>query len=162
MSCRQRIELARCGQADTDGVDDEGAVEILENNAAAVSGDANSFDEFHQVVADQHYIRALAGDIGSGNHGDSNSGFAQRGSFIDTVTERRHRSSFPHLFRDETGLLLWKKLGMNIADAELANYWLRSLRGIVSKTTSNLEFRRNNTAEAEPGRNRSATTIDPM
>jgi hypothetical protein len=78
----------------------------LQDNAAAISGDSNSFDKFHEVVADQHYIRTLAGDIGSGTHCDTNGSFAQRGCIIDTVTEHGHHSPIPHLLRDVTGLLL--------------------------------------------------------
>lgn len=42
---QQGIEITSCSQADTGGVDDQGSVEILQDSAAVVSGDANSLNK---------------------------------------------------------------------------------------------------------------------
>src|ERR1039457_78765 len=60
---QQRVEITGRGKADTYRIDDKGAVEILEDDATAASCDANSFNELHEVVADQNHIRTFAGDI---------------------------------------------------------------------------------------------------
>src|ERR1035438_497034 len=122
---QKRVEITGRGKADADGIDDQRAVEILQNDAAAASCHTNGFNELHEVVADQHHICTFAGDIRSRTHGYANRGFAQRGCVVDAVTEHGNHSPFPHLFRNETGFLIGKKLGVNIADAEFAGYRLR-------------------------------------
>ena len=117
---QQRIEITGCGQADADGIDNQRTVEILQDNSAAAPGHANGFNELHEVVADQDNIGAFTGDICSGTHGDANGGFTQSGCVVNAVTEHGHHPPFPHLFRDVTGLLLWKKFGVNIANAKMA------------------------------------------
>src|ERR1035441_6273670 len=108
--CRQQWieETSRC-QADADGIDDQGAVEVLHDDSPAVSSYANGFNEVCQVIADKNHIRTFAGDIGSRTHGNANCGFAQRGRVVDTVSEHGHHSPISNLFRDETSLLFWKE-----------------------------------------------------
>ena len=126
---QQRIEITGCGQADADRIDNQRAVEILQDNSAATFCHANGFNELHEVVADQHHIRAFAGDIGSRTHGHANSGFTQSGCVVNAVAEHGHHSPFPNLFRDLRGFLLRKKIGVNIADTELAGHRLARSAG---------------------------------
>jgi hypothetical protein len=91
--CKKRIQQPCSRKTNADCVDDQHSVEILENNPPAAPGHANSLNEFHEVIANQNYIRALAGDIGSRAHGYAHSGFAQRRRVVDAVSEHGHCSS---------------------------------------------------------------------
>src|SRR5579864_493532 len=44
---QQRIEITGCGQTDADRIDDQRAVEILQDNAATAFGHANGLNELH-------------------------------------------------------------------------------------------------------------------
>ena len=120
--CKQWIQHSSRGQTDADRIDDQGAVEILENNRPAIPGYANSFNEFHEVIANQDYISAFAGHIGSCAHSDADSGFAERRRIVDAISEHGHCSSRSHLLRDEVSLLLGKQFGMNLINAEMTGY----------------------------------------
>ena len=110
--CQQRIQQLNCSQADADGVHDESAVEVLEDNSPAVPGDADGFDELHQVIADQHNIGAFTGNICAGSHGDTDRRFTERGSVVDAVSEHRHRVAFPDLLGNKGSLLFRQEFGI--------------------------------------------------
>src|SRR6266567_3169318 len=57
------IEHAGRGKADTNGIYDKSSIKILENDAAAVSCDANGVHKLIEIVSDQNYICALPGHI---------------------------------------------------------------------------------------------------
>ena len=104
--CKQRIRQSNRSQADATGIDDKSAIEILEDNPAAFAGNADGFDELHQVVTNQHDISAFTGNIGARSHGDTNGRFTECGSIIDTVSEHRHRAAIESLNTGESYLLL--------------------------------------------------------
>jgi hypothetical protein len=120
--CEKWIQQPCSREANPDGVHDQCSVEILENNPPAAPGHANSFNEFHEVIANQNYIRAFAGDIRACAHGYADGRFAERRSVIDAIPEHGHCSSRSHLLRDEVSLLLGKQFGMNLINAEMAGY----------------------------------------
>ena len=120
--CNKRIQQSGSRETNADGVDDQRSVEILENNPPAAPGNANSFNEFHEVTANQNYIRAFAGNISSPSHGYAHSGFAESGRVVDAISEHGHCSSRSNLLRDEVSLLFGKQFGTNIVDAEMTGY----------------------------------------
>ena len=121
---------------------------------AAVSGDADGFDELHQIVTDQHDIGAFTGNIGSRTHGDANCRFAECGSVVDAVSEHGHRVSFLDLLRDEGGLLFRQEFGISLSDAERsATASATAFASPVSRTTLIFMSVSALTAGAEPARN---------
>jgi RHS repeat-associated protein len=104
------VEVSGGSEADADGIDDEGAVEVLQNNGPAVVGDADGFHELHQVVANEDDVGAFAGNIGSGAHGNADGGFAEGGGVVDAVSQHGDHLPLPHLVGDEGGLLIGQQL----------------------------------------------------
>ena len=66
---KERVKESYRSQSDADGIDDEGAVEVLQDDSAAVFSNADGLYKLCQVIADQDDIGTLASDIRTGAHG---------------------------------------------------------------------------------------------
>jgi hypothetical protein len=73
---KQRVEETGGGETYANSVDDQRPIEVLQDNSSAITGDPDCFDELHQVVPEENYVGALARDISSCTHCDSNGRFA--------------------------------------------------------------------------------------
>ena len=123
--CKQRIQQTNRSQADADDVHDESAVEVLEDNSPAVPGNADGFDELHQIITNQHNIGAFTGNVGTRSHRDANGRFTKRGSVVDAISEHRHRVAFSDLLGDKGGLLFRQEFGIGLNDAKATGDGLR-------------------------------------
>jgi hypothetical protein len=84
-SSEQRIEESEGSKHDAEGVDADGAGEVLPDDAPCPSGDGERFDEALEIVAEQHHIGALLRHVGAGPHGHADIGFGERRCVIDTI-----------------------------------------------------------------------------
>src|ERR1700723_924042 len=107
--CQKRVEKASRGQADADGIDNQSTVEVLQDDPPAVARDANSINEFGEIVADQNHIGAFPSDIRSGPHRYTNTRLAECRCVIDAVSQHSHRSTFFPLSGNESSLLFREK-----------------------------------------------------
>ena len=89
---QQWIEKSSRCQPNADGIDDQGAVKVLEDDGSAAPGDADRLHELLKIVANQDHVGAFAGDVGSASHGHADRGIHQRGSVVDAVAEHGHDS----------------------------------------------------------------------
>ena len=70
----------------------QGSVEILEDDCPASPGNANSLNEFLEVVADQDDVSAFASDIGPASHRYTHGGLGQRRCIIDAIAQHGDHS----------------------------------------------------------------------
>src|SRR5215470_17365269 len=82
--CRQQwTENAEAGEDNADRINGNGAGKVLPDDAPRLPRDGHSLREAHETVAKQHYVGALARDVGAGTHGDADVRLGKRGSVID-------------------------------------------------------------------------------
>src|SRR5579863_7509048 len=114
---KQWVQQTDGCQADANGVDDQCSIEILKDYSTAVTRDANSFDKLHQVVANENYVGAFAGHIGSCPHGHSDRCFTQGWSVIDTITNHCHDLTAARALGDLCHLCFGKEIRAETKDA---------------------------------------------
>ncbi len=82
------------------------SVEVLQNDSPAIPGDANSLYKLAQVIADQHHICALAGQIRSCSHRNADRSLTQGWCIVDPIAQHGNRTALFDLFGDKGSLLL--------------------------------------------------------
>ena len=91
--------IIRRRQTDTESVDNQRSVEVLENHRAAPARGFDRRGELPQIVSDQEHIRAGMSDLGSAAHRHAHMGVRERGAslmpspIMATVRPRRISSS---------------------------------------------------------------------
>jgi len=75
---KERVQYARCRQSNPDGIDDQGAPEVLKDYSATVARDSHGLDKLVQVVSDQYYVGALTSHVRSGTHRNTDTRLTQR------------------------------------------------------------------------------------
>ena len=121
--CRQkRIQKTERSHSHSNAVHQQRAGEILQDDAAAASGNAQSLDKSGEITSDENYIRTFPCDVGSRAHGDSDIGLNQRWSIIDPISHHGDFAIFPAQFPDPCGFLVWLEVSHGLVHAESATH----------------------------------------
>ncbi len=73
-----------------------------------------------EISLDEREAGALHGDIGARAHRDTDIGFGQRGSIIDTISGHRNHVAFTLETPNDGIFLIGQYVGFHLSDAELA------------------------------------------
>jgi len=123
----ERIQYAKRREQHAGSVDEQGAHEILLNNATAAARDTQRLHELEQIVSEQHDVSRLSRDLRPRPHRDSDLRLRERRCVVDAVAD--HRDPSPHalerLYLVE--FLVRKHLGEELVDVELLRHVSRDV-----------------------------------
>jgi hypothetical protein len=115
----QWIEQTNSGQDDTDAVDRDRAHEIDDDDAVAAACQHQRVHERHEVITDEHHVRALTRDIRPRAHRHAHAGLHEGRRVVDTIAHHRDGSAFRQERLDALSLVVREEIGVDRVDTDL-------------------------------------------